>query len=251
MNNSQYGDNQSVSSHFQQNQTHSLSQRHLTQTQIRTTLASQTQQPSYLPSNQHSQLQSQQQSDDGSVLGAQIMNFSIEEIREGYKKFLLEFEGQRQVLDQTQMEEEQQESYEFTYREKMNNMKDSGDFFLMINADHLRQYNQDIYKRMINFPGDIIPILDSVSIDTYQELRKAMREQGLNQESDQEIFSDANKILVGIYNLRHSKRIRDISPKDINKLISIKGIVIRVSSIFPEMRQAAFQCLQYSLIRKS
>ena len=36
--------------------------------------------------------------------------------------------------------------------------------------------------------------------------------------------------------------MRDLNPKDINKLISIKGIVIRCSDIYPEMKDAIFQC---------
>jgi DNA replication licensing factor MCM4 len=36
--------------------------------------------------------------------------------------------------------------------------------------------------------------------------------------------------------------MRDLNPKDINKLISIKGIVIRCSDIYPEMKDAVFEC---------
>jgi len=36
--------------------------------------------------------------------------------------------------------------------------------------------------------------------------------------------------------------MRDLNPKDINKLISIKGIVIRCSDIYPEMKDAIFYC---------
>jgi len=36
--------------------------------------------------------------------------------------------------------------------------------------------------------------------------------------------------------------MRKLNPRDINKLISIKGIVIRCSDIYPEMKDAAFRC---------
>jgi len=36
--------------------------------------------------------------------------------------------------------------------------------------------------------------------------------------------------------------MRALNPRDINKLISIKGIVIRCSDIYPEMKDAAFRC---------
>jgi DNA replication licensing factor MCM4 len=36
--------------------------------------------------------------------------------------------------------------------------------------------------------------------------------------------------------------MRALNPRDINKLISIKGIVIRCSDIYPEMKDAVFEC---------
>jgi len=36
--------------------------------------------------------------------------------------------------------------------------------------------------------------------------------------------------------------MRDLNPKDINRLISIQGIVIRNSEIYPEMKDAFFKC---------
>ena len=48
--------------------------------------------------------------------------------------------------------------------------------------------------------------------------------------------------MVRIMNLRKQAAIRELNPKDINKLISIKGIVIRCSDIQPEMKDAIFEC---------
>ena len=45
-----------------------------------------------------------------------------------------------------------------------------------------------------------------------------------------------------IFNLRKASIMRDLNPRDINKLISIKGIVIRCSDIYPEMKDAMFEC---------
>jgi DNA replication licensing factor MCM4 len=48
--------------------------------------------------------------------------------------------------------------------------------------------------------------------------------------------------------LRDETKIRDLSPNDIDKLIAVSGMVIRVSDIIPEMRQATFKCVQCGLI---
>lgn len=39
-----------------------------------------------------------------------------------------------------------------------------------------------------------------------------------------------------IYNLRETKVIRDLNPSDINKLISVAGMVTRTSGVIPDQR---------------
>jgi DNA replication licensing factor MCM4 len=39
-----------------------------------------------------------------------------------------------------------------------------------------------------------------------------------------------------IYNLREAKVIRDLNPADINKLISVSGMVTRTSGVIPDQR---------------
>ena len=46
-------------------------------------------------------------------------------------------------------------------------------------------------------------------------------------------------------------KMRDLNPKDINHLVSIKGIVIRCSDIYPEMTQAVFKCTSCDQIERS
>ena len=41
-----------------------------------------------------------------------------------------------------------------------------------------------------------------------------------------------------IYNLRETKVIRDLNPADINKLISVSGMVTRTSGVIPDQRCA-------------
>ena len=45
-----------------------------------------------------------------------------------------------------------------------------------------------------------------------------------------------------VCNLLKKSRIRDLGPDDIDKLISISGIVIRTSEIKPQIKMAVFMC---------
>jgi len=49
------------------------------------------------------------------------------------------------------------------------------------------------------------------------------------------------------FNLRTHQRMRDLDPSHIDKLISVKGIVIRNSDIIPEMKEASFKCYKCHL----
>jgi len=41
-----------------------------------------------------------------------------------------------------------------------------------------------------------------------------------------------------VYNLREKKVIRDLNPEDIERLVSVSGMVTRCSNIIPEVRCA-------------
>ena len=78
----------------------------------------------------------------------------------------------------------------------------------------------------------MIPLMDNGVTDVYKEIAKDMK---IDDKSD-------NIIQVRISDLSKQSRIRDLGPDDIDRLISITGIVIRTSEIIPEMREGYFQC---------
>ena len=53
-----------------------------------------------------------------------------------------------------------------------------------------------------------------------------------------------NDMIVQIrpYNLRKVYRIRELGPEHIDKLVTLRGIVIRNSDVIPEMKEAYFVC---------
>ena len=55
---------------------------------------------------------------------------------------------------------------------------------------------------------------------------------------------DYNGMIIQVrpFNLRKVYQVRDLDPSHIDKLITIKGIVIRNSDVIPEMKSAIFKC---------
>lgn len=52
--------------------------------------------------------------------------------------------------------------------------------------------------------------------------------------------------MVSISDLHKVSELRTLLPKDINRLISFQGIVIKCSEIYPEMKRAQFRCIMCS-----
>ncbi|WOK93563.1 DNA replication licensing factor MCM4 [Canna indica] len=50
-------------------------------------------------------------------------------------------------------------------------------------------------------------------------------------------------IQTRIFNLKSSVCMRNLNPSDIEKMISVKGMIIRCSSIIPEVKETIFRCL--------
>ena len=114
-----------------------------------------------------------------------------------------------------------------TYLDKLNQCLEQETNSLLIDGEHIFQYEKFLYYQLINFPGEIIPLFDKVANQIVEE--KFNR-------------TILNLIQVGIINLKTTNRMRDLNPKDVNHLVQIKGIVIRCSDVYPEMKDGVFVC---------
>ena len=61
---------------------------------------------------------------------------------------------------------------------------------------------------------------------------------------DENAMDEQQSMIIQVrpFNLRKQYQIRELDPSHIDKLITIKGIVIRNSDVVPEMKQANFKC---------
>ena len=125
------------------------------------------------------------------------------------------------------------------YHRMLREIKDTRIYILNIDARHLLQYDTMLYWQLINYPTEMIPIMDSVTNTVYNEMIEKKEDKG------------KGVIQVRFTNLKAKSRIRDLGPENIDKLISITGIVIRTSEIIPEMREAYFKCSICGAVVKS
>ncbi len=113
----------------------------------------------------------------------------------------------------------------------MKEIRETEIYILNIDASHIHSFDKSLYSQLINFPSEMIPIMDNVANAVYGELFSNTAE-----------VRPQSYIQVVIQNLVKQSRIRDLGPEDIDKLVSITGLTIRTSEIIPEMREAHFKC---------
>lgn len=122
----------------------------------------------------------------------------------------------------------------------LNEIKETKIYILNIDGKHLMKFDPTFYYQLIHYPTEMIPIMDGVANTVYAEI--------ISNNADEK---PANEIQVRISALVTMSRIRDLEPTDIDKLVSIPGIIIRTSEIIPEMREAYFKCSVCHNVEKS
>lgn len=87
--------------------------------------------------------------------------------------------------------------------------------FINLDCGHLRAFDASLYDKLIRFPTEAITILDVVLTELYTE--------AFENRSD---FMEVS-IVSRPFNLEESCVMRNLNPSDVDKLVSIKGMIIR------------------------
>ncbi|OAY72638.1 DNA replication licensing factor MCM4 [Ananas comosus] len=80
---------------------------------------------------------------------------------------------------------------------------------------------------MVRYPLEVLAIFDIVLMDLVARIDPLFEKH----------------IQTRIFNLKSSVCMRNLNPSDIEKMVSVKGMIIRCSSIIPEVKEAVFRCL--------
>jgi len=115
------------------------------------------------------------------------------------------------------------------YMKQLKQIAETEQYILNLDCRHLLEHDNNLHTQFINFPSEMIPYFDAVVNQMFKEL--------VSGDSD-----NTNIIQVRPYNLKQKKLLRELNPDDIDKLIAVKGLVIRASDIVPEMKEAHFKC---------
>lgn len=158
-------------------------------------------------------------------------NIQSEDILASLERFVLEFE----VL----------EGDSHFHKKYLNDLKnlanEEGSTVLEVEAMHIKQFDREMYFQFIYFPVEMISFFDHLAKQMYARMF-------VEPETDPaELLRRQQKrdrLMVSIVGLEKVSVLRELTTREVNRLISFRGIVIRCSDLYPEMRSALFACGQ-------
>ncbi|ODV96758.1 hypothetical protein PACTADRAFT_48572 [Pachysolen tannophilus NRRL Y-2460] len=166
-------------------------------------------------------------------------NVSIQECSNNFRTFLMSFKMKyRKILDQ--IEYNTPIDNELYYVDQLNSMRELGITNLNLDAKNLLAYpsTKKLYYQLLNYPQEVVPIMDQTIKDCMVSLVVDN-----NPEGDYNVDEiETNIYKIRPYNIESHKGMRELNPNDIDKLVSVKGLVIRSTPIIPDMKVAFFKC---------
>lgn len=118
------------------------------------------------------------------------------------------------------------------YPRLLGQIRDTEIYNLNIDCANLRAYPHTTLfsQQLLHYPMEMIQMMDMVVNEYFTELYP------------ETVDSSNDPIQVRPFNTGRVVNMRELDPSDLDKLITIKGLIIRVSNIIPDMRVAYFVC---------
>ncbi|KAL7420929.1 MCM DNA helicase complex subunit [Cryptotrichosporon argae] len=144
------------------------------------------------------------------------------------------------------------------YDEYLAQLRQTGQTNLNLDAANLLAYppTRKLYHQLCSYPQEVIPIMDQVLRDVMiehaeeeYEAAQARFADGAIGELDLKVLDEEVKEIEGrVFKVRpfggeKTVNMRDLNPGDTDKLVTVKGLVIRATPVIPDMTTAFFRCL--------
>ncbi|XP_054016104.1 DNA replication licensing factor MCM4 [Hylaeus anthracinus] len=152
-------------------------------------------------------------------------NVLISQCKEQFKSFFERF------IDPEAENDELSENINLSeplYLQKLEEIHTLEEPYLNVNCAHVKTYDEHLYQQLVSYPQEVIPTLDMAANELFFEKYPAAVLE--------------HQIQVRPFNVAKLKTMRELNPCDVDQLITVPGMVIRVSRLIPQMREAFFKC---------
>jgi len=145
-------------------------------------------------------------------------NVNLDDVNRRFREFILKFQKEGRTL----------------YPDLIETAIDTEQWNLNINCRNLHSFDAELYKQLISFPQEVLPAFDEVVNNWATANLGQLIEEA---ESDKEIW-------VRPFNLLpiHVRSMRNMNPINIDELVSVQGMIIRSTSVIPDIQTAFFRC---------
>ncbi|KAJ5132032.1 hypothetical protein N7448_006190, partial [Penicillium atrosanguineum] len=201
-------------------------------------------------------------------------NISIQDSMSAFKNFLYNFATKYRLWADGASEDETRVLGAVAERREyitmLNDMRRLGMTTFNLDARNLKSYplTLKLWHQLSAYPQEIIPLMDQAVKDVMVDLalkemdvlrseiqrgaqsrdrrgQSILTSDGIVQPADVpdligEVEAVSYKVLP--FGLDQTVNMRDLDPADMDKLVSIKGLVIRTTPIIPDMKEAFFRC---------
>ncbi|KZT64472.1 MCM-domain-containing protein [Daedalea quercina L-15889] len=129
-------------------------------------------------------------------------------------------------------------------------MRQTGETNLNLDMVNLSSYppSRKLFSQLVKYPQEVIPALDQVLKDLMLEVAEEDQQAGMAGMIGPEGEEEIAEIMSKVYKIRPfgmpAINMRDLNPTDTDKLVCIKGLVIRATPVIPDMKVAFFRCLK-------
>ncbi|PIA13684.1 MCM-domain-containing protein [Coemansia reversa NRRL 1564] len=156
----------------------------------------------------------------------------LREVTNMFRDFLQHFTPSHRPPETHSLNEA--EMHEPVYPALIRKMHEAEIYQLNVDAQNISAYPpaQGLYKQLVNYPQEVVPLLDYVLAGLYMEQHP---------DADMDL---AGELRVRVYNLSSTTNMRDLNPDDMDKLVSVRGMLIRTSAVIPDMKRGFFRCMQ-------
>ncbi|RDD44892.1 DNA replication licensing factor mcm5 [Trichoplax sp. H2] len=120
----------------------------------------------------------------------------------------------------------------FRYRDDLRKHYNMGQYWLEVDLDDLRNYDDQLADHLIKQPSEYLPSFESAAKEMADEVTKPRLE----------YESEIQDIQIMLKSDAHSIKIRDLKSDHMSKLVKISGIVISSSSVRAKATHLTIQC---------
>ncbi|RKP05162.1 MCM2/3/5 family-domain-containing protein [Thamnocephalis sphaerospora] len=173
-----------------------------------------------------------QRTDDDPAVTTRVIwgtTVNIEDAITAFTDFLRHFE-RRHVLQKAGHAASEADCEPF-YPSLMQQIHDTESYNLNLDCANLLAYPkaEKLYYQLVRYPQEIIPLMDYALTNFFTE-------------SFPVGDVDTPALKVRPFNLQRSVNMRELNPSDIDQLVTVKGLLIRSSTVIPDLKQAFFRC---------